>query len=38
MISNVKLKAYDDLYNRLNMKEGEKTIYKLTKLKERKTK
>ena len=38
MISNAKLKAYNDLYNRLNMKEGEKTIYKLAKLRKRKTK
>ena len=38
MVSNVKLKAYDDLYNRLDTNEGEKTIYKLAKLRERKTK
>ena len=36
-VSNVKRKAYDDLYNRLNTKEDEKT-YKLAKLRERKTK
>ena len=37
-ISNIKLKAYDDLYNRLNMRKDKKTIYKLEKLKERKIK
>ena len=38
MVSNAKLKAYDDLYNRLDTKEGKKDIYKLAKLRERKTK
>ena len=38
VISNAKLKAYDNLYNRLDTKEGEKDIYKLAKLREKKTK
>ena len=38
VVSNVKLKAYDDLYNRLNTREGRNIIYKLSKLRERKTK
>ena len=37
-VSNTKLKAYDNLYNKLDMKEDEKDIYKLEKLRERKTK
>ena len=37
-IRNAKLKAYDNIYNKLDMKEGEKDIYKLAKLRERKTK
>ena len=36
IVSNIKLKAYDGLYNRLNTKKGKKTIYKLVKLKKRK--
>ena len=32
-----KLKAYDDLYTRLDSKEGEKRVYKLAKIRERKT-
>ena len=32
-----KLKAYDDLYTRLDSKEGEKMVYKLAKIRERKT-
>ena len=32
-----KLKAYDDLYTRLDSKEGEKRIYKLAKIRERKS-
>ena len=37
-VSNAKLKAYDNFYNKLDMKDGEKDIYKLAKLRERKTK
>ena len=32
-----KLIAYDDLYTRLDSKEGEKRVYKLAKIRERKT-
>ena len=38
VISNTKLKAYDNLYNKLDTKEGKNDIYKLAKLRERKTK
>ena len=38
MISNAKFKAYGDLYNRLDAKDSEKIIYKLVKLRKRKTK
>ena len=37
-VSRAKGKAYDDLYQRLSMKEGEKDIYKMARICERKTK
>ena len=37
-VSNAKLKAYDNLYNKLDTKESEKDIYKLAKLRKRKIK
>ncbi|GMP48558.1 hypothetical protein CsSME_00015871 [Camellia sinensis var. sinensis] len=37
VVRETKLKAYDDLYTRLDSKEGEKRIYKLAKIRERKT-
>ena len=36
-VTDAKMKAYDDLYTRLDSKEGEKRIYKLAKARERKT-
>ena len=36
-MSVVKGKAYDDLYQRLGTKEGEKDIYRMAKIRERKT-
>ena len=36
-MSVAKGKAYDDLYQRLGMKEGEKDIYRMAKIRERKT-
>ena len=36
-VRDAKLKANDDLYTRLDIKEGEKFIYKLAKLREGKT-
>ena len=38
VVGNTKLKDYNNLYNKLDMKECEKDIYKLAKLRERKTK
>lgn len=37
VVRETKLKAYDDLYTRLDSKEGEKRVYKLAKIRERKT-
>ena len=36
-LSVAKSKAYDDLYQRLGTKEGEKDIYKMAMIRERKT-
>ena len=36
-VSVAKGKAYDDLYQRLGTKEGEKDIYRMTRIRERKT-
>ena len=36
-MSVAKGKAYDDLYQRLGTKEGEKDIYRMTRIRERKT-
>ena len=36
-MSVAKGKAYDDLYQRLGMKEGEKDIYRMARIRERKT-
>ena len=36
-MSVAKGKAYDDLYQRLGTKEGEKDIYRMAKIRERKT-
>ncbi|XP_071680209.1 uncharacterized protein [Lolium perenne] len=36
-VSEARGRAYEDLYQRLNMKEGERDIYKMTKFRERKT-
>ena len=36
-MSEAKLKVYDDLYTRLDSKDGEKRVYKLAKIRERKT-
>ena len=36
-MSVAKGKAYDDLYQRLGMKEGEKDIYRMSRIRERKT-
>ena len=36
-VSVAKGKAYDDLYQRLGMKEGEKDIYRMPRIHERKT-
>ena len=38
MVSEAKSKAYDDLYTKLGTLEGEKIIYKIAKLRDRKTK
>ena len=37
VIKDAKFKAYDDLYDKLGTKDGEKDVYKLAKLRERKT-
>ena len=37
VIRDAKFKAYDDLYNNLGTKDGENDVYKLAKLRERKT-
>ncbi|CAL5400242.1 unnamed protein product [Camellia sinensis] len=37
VVREIKLKVYDDLYTRLDSKEGEKMVYKLAKMRERKT-
>ncbi|GMP25038.1 hypothetical protein CsSME_00002089 [Camellia sinensis var. sinensis] len=37
VVRETKLKVYDDLYTRLDSKEGEKRVYKLAKIRERKT-
>ncbi|KAF5957849.1 hypothetical protein HYC85_005074 [Camellia sinensis] len=37
VVREIKLKVYDDLYTRLDSKEGEKRVYKLAKIRERKT-
>ena len=37
VIRDAKFKAYDDLYDKLGIKDGEKDAYKLAKLRERKT-
>ena len=37
VVREAKLKAYDDLYTRLDSKEGEKRVHKLAKIRERKT-
>ena len=37
-VSVAKGKAYDDLYQRLDTKEGEKDIYRMARIRERKTK
>ena len=36
IVSDAKNKAYDDLYNRLGTKEGEKDVFKIAKMRERK--
>ena len=36
-VSEARAWAYEDLYRRLDMKEGERDIYKMTKIQERKT-
>ena len=36
-VSVAKSKAYDDLYQRLGTKEGEKDIYRMARIRERKT-
>ena len=36
-MSEAKGRAYDDLYQQLSTKEGEKDIYKMAKIRERKT-
>ena len=36
-IRDVKFKTYDDLYDKLGTKDGENDVYKLAKLRERKT-
>jgi hypothetical protein len=38
VVRDAKLKAYDDLYTKLGTQEGKKSIYKLAKLRDRKTK
>ena len=37
VIRDAKFKAYDDLYDKLGTKDGERDIFKLAKLRERKT-
>ena len=37
VIRDAKFKTYDDLYDKLGTKNGEKDVYKLAKLRERKT-
>ena len=37
VIRDAKFKAYDDFYDKLGINNGEKDIYKLAKLRERKT-
>ena len=37
VIRDAKFKAYDDLYDKLGTKDGENDVYKLAKLRERKT-
>ena len=37
VVREAKLKNYDDFYTRLDIKVGEKNIYKFTKMRERKT-
>src|SRR4029450_8402731 len=37
VVSEAKHRAYDDFYSKLGTKDGEKNIYKLAKLRERKT-
>ena len=37
VIRDAKFKAYDDLYDKLGTNDGEKDVYKLAKLRERKT-
>jgi hypothetical protein len=36
-VSEARGQAYEDLYQRLDMKEGERDIYKMAKIRERKT-
>ena len=36
-VSEARDRAYEDLYQRLGTKEGERDIYKMTKIRERKT-
>ena len=36
-VSEARGRAYEDLYQRLNTKEGERDIYKMAKIRERKT-
>jgi hypothetical protein len=36
-VSEAKDRAYDDLYRRLSTKEGEKYVYKIVRIRERKT-
>lgn len=38
VVRDAKFKAYDDIYNRLGIREGEKDIFKLVKIQERKSK
>ena len=37
MMSEAKGRAYEDLYQRLSMKEGEKDIYRMARARDRKT-
>ena len=37
VVSDAKRKAYDDLYNRLRTRDGENDIFKLAKIRERKS-